>query len=497
MADQRKGLSKSRLMRGLQCPKSLYLTIHSPELEPDVTASQQALFDQGHEVGAEAQKRFPSGILVKAPYYDSAAAVAETEAAIKSGANTIFEATFSANGTVVKVDILHRKSPTSGWDLIEVKSSTSVKPEYLDDVAVQMHVLSHAGQKIERAFVMHINNQCIAPDLKDFFVQIDVTADILDILPEIQTRIQTLEGVVSAADSPKIDIGPHCSRPYDCPFTSHCWQHVTSPSIFDFPGLGAKAWEFYEQGIVSANDKKFGPFTGSKGERLKAIRSKTRWVDVSGIGESIKEWAWPLLFLDFETINFAIPRYSGTRPYEQVPFQFSALLQERHTGPLVNGEFLHEQNSDPRQRLVEALAEVLKQAKSIVAYNKGFESARMKRLAEVFPKYSGILLDACERLVDPLPIFRNYIYDPNFKDSFSIKSVAPAILGEAASYVGLEVPDGGAAQRAFVELIDLKTPADRKSELRSAMLAYCRKDTEVMAQLVGWLISQTGEKAAA
>jgi len=143
-------LSKSRIMLGLQCPKSLYLSIHQPELEPEVTASQQALFDQGHLVGSAAQREFPGGITVEAPYYDTAAAVAETEKAIQNGAATIFEATFSTETVAVKVDVLHRETPTSPWQLIEVKSSTSVKPEHITDVAIQAKVVTECGHSYKQ-----------------------------------------------------------------------------------------------------------------------------------------------------------------------------------------------------------------------------------------------------------------------------------------------------------------------------------------------------------
>lgn len=144
-------LSKSRIMRGLQCAKSLYLTIHNKELEPPTSASTQALFDQWHIVGAEAQLRFPNGVLVKAPYYDTAGAVAETETAMMNGANTIFEATFSAEGLSAKIDILNRKSPKDPWNIIEVKSSTSVKPEYIPDVAIQANIFRTSGYEYETA----------------------------------------------------------------------------------------------------------------------------------------------------------------------------------------------------------------------------------------------------------------------------------------------------------------------------------------------------------
>ncbi len=477
--------------------KSLYLTIHNPDLEPAPSASQQTLFDQGHEVGTRAQQEFPGGVLIEVPYYDTDGAIKQTEAAIKGGAQVVYEATFVNDGLSARIDILTKAPREGSWNIIEVKSSTSVKPEHLDDVAIQVHVAEAAGLKIEKASVMHLNNQSTAPALKDLFNLQDVTSMIGPNKKDLPKHISSLRNALTQGEPPKLEIGPHCHEPYECPFVKECWSHVPSPSIFDFPGLGAKAWDFYAKGIVKLDDPKFGPFTGSKAHRLNAARTGRRWTDTDGIVEGFDGWKWPLLHLDFETIAFAIPRYPGTRPYEQVPFQFSAMIQKEKCGPVEHVEFLHDQRTDPRPRLLAALVKVLSNQGSIVAYNKGFESSRLKAMANAFPEHADTLLAACDRLVDPLPIFRNSVYDPAFKDSFSIKSVAPAILGPAASYHGLTVPDGNAAQRAFVEYIDPTVTPARKSELQKSMLAYCKKDTEVMVQLVDWLVSQVNTKAAA
>lgn len=481
-------LSKSRVMRGLQCEKNLFLSVHHPELEPTVSDSQQALFDQGHEVGARAQKEFPGGVLVDAPYYETDAAVEQTRAAIERNASTIYEATFSAGGVTARIDILHRESSTSPWQLIEVKSSTSAKQEHLDDVAIQLHVAEGAGLTIGSAYVMHINNQATAPDLKNLFARVDVTEDVRLRLEQIQKKIGELKRVLSLNDAPKIEIGAHCSDPYDCPFQDHCWKHVPESSIFDIPGIGKKAWKLYSAGIVSISDSKFVPSSAIQRNRVEAVRTGVRWIDKSAIKDQISEWRWPLTYLDFETIAFAIPRYDGTRPYQQVPFQFSALRQQMIGGPLEETFYLHDDSSDPRPPLIKALIGAAEGPGSVVAYNMSFEATCIRALISAFPDYTGELVSIVDRLVDPLPIFRSSVYDKEFSGSFSIKSVAPAILGSSSSYEGMAVADGEAAQRAFLELIKAKHGSPDHQQLRTGMLAYCRKDTTEMAELVKWLL---------
>lgn len=152
-------------MIGIQCPKALYLDIHEPELRPETSEAQQAIFDQGHEVGREAQKYFPGGYLVKTPHYQAEEAQRETWDAIEAGHNTIFEATFAYEDVQAKIDILHRENKQAAWQIIEVKSSTKVKDEHLQDVAIQAWVAEGAGLNVGSKHLMHLNRECVFPEL--------------------------------------------------------------------------------------------------------------------------------------------------------------------------------------------------------------------------------------------------------------------------------------------------------------------------------------------
>ncbi len=483
-------------MRGIQCPKSLYLTINHPELEPPSDPSQQALFDQGHEVGIAAQKKFPGGVTITAPYFDTQAAFEQTEDAIQKGATNIYEATFSADGVTAKIDILHRESSSHPWQIIEVKSTTSVKEEHLTDVAIQSLVMDGTKHKHKDVFLMHINNQVKAPDLENLFTQVSVSAEIDSLRKTLPTKIEELKAIVSKPETPKTEIGPHCDDPYECPFKAHCWQHIPKQSVFELPAIGKKAWEYYEKGIIKIADPKFIP-SKSQLRRVEAVRSGVRWVDSSAIGEALSTWKWPLIYLDFETIAFAIPRYTGTRPYEQIPFQFSCLKQTKPGQKYTEAFYLHDSEKDPRAELIPRLLEALEEKGSIVAYNMGFESGCLERLAAFSPEHSKQLLAAKERLVDPLPIFRAAVYDSEFSGSFSIKHVAPAILGADRTYDGMTISDGGAAQRGFLALIGGSQSEAEREQLTKAMLAYCKKDTVEMLDLVEWLHAQVSSPTPA
>lgn len=481
-----KPLSKSKLMRGYQCRKALWLTVHRPELEPPITPEQRALFDQGNAIGARAHRDFPDGVLVNAPIFKADLAAKETRALLDAGHDTLFEATFLHQGIVVRVDILHRRG--DGWVIIEVKSSTRVKAEHLLDAATQWEACKSAGLDVVAAEIMYVNRDSVAPDLDGYFKRRDVTKLVEILLPPLRDRITEVKRLLERPEPPDTPIGPHCVEPYDCPFKSLCWRDLPKPSVFDLPGLWEERWKLLDEGHVYPLAPTFPALEGVDARRLDALRSGKRWVDAAAVREAVQAWGWPRYYLDFETVGSALPVFPGTRPYEQVPFQFSLLIQDAPGATLREVAYLHDDARDPRPGLVKALAPSLGTSGPIVAYNMKFEGKCLEGLATCFPEYAETFRAAVARLVDPLPLLRSAVYDPKFGSSFSIKSVAPALLG-SRSYDQLSVKDGLEAQRAYKISIDSRTAPDRKERIRRDLLEYCRKDTEEMVRLVDWLES--------
>lgn len=484
-------LSKSRIISAYQCEKRLYLEINKPELLPiEVSVSQQAVFDQGHEVGLEAQKRFPNGILIDAKAYEAEKAASETQEAIKNGANTIYEATFIHENVQARVDILHRKNSKSSWEIIEVKSSTKVGDIHLQDVAIQTWVLQGAGLKIKKSCVMFINNECVYPKLDDLFTIQDVSEEILPYVTDVPKKIKSIRKTLAAETAPKIDIGPHCSSPYECPLSGHCFKHILKDSVFDLPRIGGKVWGLYEDGIIKLTDKKLDSIKLNAIQKrvIDVVRSGKRFIDLKALKAILPKWQGPLSYLDFETVGFAIPRYNSTSPYQQIPFQFS--VQVENEKGLQTYEYLHDEDTDPRPKLIEALIKAIPKTGGVVSYNMGFEEGKMKDMAEVFPKYKKQLQSIIDRLIDPLPLMRAHVYDKGFEGSFSIKTVAPSLIGNKYSYEDLEISDGGTASESYKVLISGNLSANEKAELRKNMLIYCNQDTMAMVELVNWIRKQ-------
>lgn len=495
-------LSKSKLMDGLQCEKKLWLKKYKPELEGETSAATQMQFDEGNLVELLAQKHFGPGDVVATDYWDYEGAVQATLEFITGGSKTIFEASFKYQSFFARADIFSFNSKKKAWDIIEVKKSSSVKDYHLLDSAIQIWIILKSGYKVNTVAVMHLNSDCVFPDLSDLFIKTDVTDHVMALIPEVEKKIAELVDVVQSKSEPKIKIGPHCNDPYECAFKAHCWAAVPEKSVFDLPGMGVKAWDIFDSGKTKITELDADDFKGKTQKTIEVTKSNKLWVDKSAIQSELSNFTWPLYFFDFETIMPAVPRYEGTSPYTQVPFQFSCHVWSSLKNKLTHFEYLHTDASDPRPGIIKAMLAGLGDSGSIVAYNKGFEVSVIKKLAEFDPKNSRKLLKLIDRFVDPLPIFRKHTYHPDYLGSFSIKDVAPALLGSALSYSELDVGSGLDAQ-VYANLLlqglaegtdDLGVSEDgtpiTKERMIQSLLTYCRQDTLAMVELVKWLMAQ-------
>lgn len=485
-------LSKAKIMRGYRCLKCLYLTIHHPELEAPITPEIQALFDQGNTVGTKAREYHPGGVLIDNKPWDFTGALAKTRELLTNGTTTIYEAAFEYMGCYARADIIQYSAETKRWRIYEVKSSTKVKPEHYDDVGLQVWIMAKSGLAIEQINIMHLNPDCCYPDLSNLFKDVDVTNEIRTKYLSVQPKINEILSTINQPEIPNIDLGAYCLAPTECGFVKHCWQEKKIPatSIFNLPKINTRQWDLYHDGIIELDDPRLSNLNELQERVISCFKTGNRYVNQESILAAISNWQFPLVFLDFETINPAIPRYEGCHPYDQVPFQYSVHTWLSADTEITHTEFLHTTADDPRPTLIPALLAACGKQGSIVAYFGRFESERIQALADYSPKDQDALMRLVARIVDPLPIIRDAVYDNAFTGSFSLKKVAPALLGASHSYNNMPIANGNDAQRAFEELISLNTSANRKIILTKTMLEYCRKDTIVMVELVKWLYNQ-------
>lgn len=486
-------ISKSNMALGLRCAKALHLAIHRKELRAKIDVATQARFDQGHEVGARAREYFDSqGAVIQAKPWEYGPSLAATARAMASDeVQTIYEAAFSDGLLYSRADILFRRD--GSWHLIEVKEGTSVKDEHLMDVAIQLVTMKRAGVVPASTSIMYLNKKARYPDLSELFVVQDVGAEVGELLPEIEEKIDILIAS-TRGDEPTMRIGKHCREPYECAFKVHCWQGIPEFSVFELPRIDLDAARaLMDSGLVEIRQLKAEDFAANELMRRAIVATiiGEPYIEREELRLGIGNWRYPLHFLDFETVMPAIPRYEGCAPYTQVAYQFSChILSDK--GELSQKEYLHLATSDPREPLLRALVEAVGPSGSVVSYNAKFEAARMQEMAESFPQFKGSLQSIIDRLVDPLPLMRAHVYHRDFHGSFSIKKVAPALLGQEFRYDDKEVADGLMAG-VWAERIlrGLMSNPEEIASVREKLLAYCRQDTLAMVRLWEWIRAES------
>jgi hypothetical protein len=380
-------LSKSQFIRGLQCPKSLYLYKSQPDLRDQVSDAQEAVFRAGTEVGITAQGLFPGGKVIP---YDGLSLEDQkklTQAEIAAGTPVLYEPAFQFDKVFVKADILRKVGEE--WDLYEVKGSTGVKGVYLNDIALQYYVLKNSGLRVRKAYLVYINNQYVrngALDLDQLFLFEDVTGMAIEREGSVREEIGRLRGIL-AGGLPVTDIGEHCNDPYPCDFHGHCWSRVPEYSVLDLAKRGVNPWTLYRQGFLLLEDIPKDGLSPVQALQVEAYLDRKECVNSHGVRDFLSSLWYPLYFLDFETFMTAIPIYDGTKPYQQVPYQYSLhSLQGEHSG-LGHFEFLSQPNADPRRPLVEKLVGDIPDDACILAYNAAFEKTILSQLAEWFPEH--------------------------------------------------------------------------------------------------------------
>lgn len=495
-----KYISKTSFVEGKNCGRAFWLKANRPEL---FAPSDNARTDTGHEVGDLAKPYFGDYAEIEMTG-DFEAMARETERLMRSGCANICEATFIANGMLCMVDILHAGAD-GGWDVVEVKSTTKVKDRHVADLSFQRLVLAECGVDVRRCILMHVDSEYVREgdlDLGGFFALEDLTDD-LEAPEDVRGLVAELRETAGCADEPGTAIGCHCTSPHECGFKGHCWKHVPENSVFDVAGMSAKrAFAFIERGWASygdiyADEEAMAKLNPRQRNQLTAwaVGSDYKSVSMPHVKEFLGTLSHPLYFLDFETFQPVIPLWDGTRPYQQIPSQYSLHWIEEEGGELRHAEFLAKEGEDPRRALAEALVRDIPQGACTLAYNMGFEKGVIAKLAEALPDLQEELMGIRDSIKDLMaPFQKGHYYMGAMGGSYSIKYVLPAMFPDdpELDYKGLEgIHNGAEAMDAYLTL-HLKEP-EEVAVIREQLLRYCELDTFAMVKIWSRLAEEDRE----
>lgn len=355
---ERHTLSKSTFIRGVQCLRSLYLYKKRYFLRDSLSQEQQAVFSRGTNIGILARRLFPGGKdATPASPFLYARSVALTADWIANGERIIYEAAFQHEKILVMMDILIHTP--EGWIGIEVKSSRSVSETYLLDAALQYYVITGSGLPLADIRIMHINSDYIRGseiELEKLFVSHSVLEQVIFRQDYIPGQIKREQEVILLPHAPALTVGLHCHEPYTCDFIGHCWKNMPRPSIFDLEAFSQQEKQKYFNSGFSSMENLAGltGITPCQQMQISSNLSGEMFIDKNAIEEFINLAKAPFAYLKVLYCRPALPLFSGTRPYEYLPYAFALLSGEPGSSPFV---FIVPPGKDPRIVFADMLKE--------------------------------------------------------------------------------------------------------------------------------------------
>ncbi|HXA79205.1 MAG TPA: DUF2779 domain-containing protein [Candidatus Acidoferrales bacterium] len=437
--------------------------------------------EQGQEIGRLARTLYPNGVLVSER---ASKTIAEVTQDLVSDASieTLFEPAFVAGPFVVKADILKRQG--DGWHVLEVKSSfsdTTEIEELIDDLGYTVMILKRVGLKVVKASLVLLSRKFRFGDGADrLFEVVDKTDEVNRRVARFERDAQYVTNALFRDTRPTPTLVSACRSCafFDC----KCLGSGLAHTVLEIPGLHhTKLKQLSAAGIIDLAHAPNDLDLNERQNRAKLATLTGELVVDSGLRAALQSVVWPCYYLDFETVATVLPIYEGHGCHQQVLTQFSIHCRESISAEPCHSEFLADAKKDSERELAEALVTQLGDHGSIIVYST-FEEARITALRDAYGDLAKRLQSIIDRLVNLLPVIQDNVYHPEFRGSFSIKNVLPALVPNL-SYAGLEVADGETVITRFARMARGEIVGNDVSITRKRLLEYCKLDTLAMVKL--------------
>ncbi|MDQ3191475.1 MAG: DUF2779 domain-containing protein [Bacteroidota bacterium] len=452
-----------------------------------MSASQQALFNRGTDIGVLAQDIFPGGIDASpVDRFDFQKSVIKTRELIENGTEVIYEAAFQFDGVLAAIDIMVKNNDK--WYAYEVKSSSKVSGVYIMDAALQYYVITNGGTRLQNISIINLNTEYVREgelELRKLFKATSVIEEVLSKQELIKNRIEQAKATLTSTEEPEIKIGKHCFDPYPCDFMGHCWKNVPEGSVFELAGMHkTDLFEMYDAGITTIEEIP-SDFQLKKLQQIQKdyFNKITPFIDKEGIRNFLSSLKYPLYFMDFETFMPAVPMFEGTSPFQHIPFQYSLHYKKNKKSEVTHTDFIAQTGNNPSKDFIISLLKDTENKGDILVYNLNFEKGVLKKLKQLFPEFEFQINDRISRMKDLMLPFQNlHYYHSDMKGSHSIKNVLPALVPEL-KYDELPINNGNNASAAF-EMLQKETDLIKIAETRQALYNYCKLDTLAMVRIL-------------
>ena len=499
--DKYYSLTKTLILSGIQCEKKLWFDLSKND---KIESKDKAIFRLGYRLNDVVRKHYGKGLDLS-DEKEHQVVIDRTKDAIQSdNINVIYEAGFLFKKTFIRADVLIRKD--NQWTMLEAKASTSVKDINISDLAIQSFIVKKSGLDVICNKIIHINKEFIYKgdeNYRELIVEVDITKDVLNEEKKVEDLINKFLPIKEST-CPKIQVGPQCKNPYPCDYFDKC-----SPPETDINNVSYKILPYYGKKIETYCKKnKIEKLKDMPKDLLQSSRKdyaenyhqiiqeahikNIPWVN-KDISEQFKKWKMPFYFMDFETIQQGVPIIKNTKPFEQVPFQWSVHKLSEKGKALEEFSFIDFDDQDIELNFLKKLIETLGDKGTIFVHNHPFEKGVLNKLKEK-PKmksYSDQVDSIIDRIEDTLELTRKNFYSPEMFGKYSLKKIIKGIPTQI-SYESEDedaVSDGSDAQLAWFKCTDLKTKSWEKDNYKKELIKYCSKDTGAMYDLISYFLN--------
>lgn len=478
-------MTKRDISNVAQCHKLLWLSRHKQDSAPEFDLATKLRIKNGQRMGEIAKSQF-DGVEADHKGISVEQAAIATQTLIEQGHKTIFEATVIAGDLITRADVIEKSD--SGWIITEIKSGVSPKPAYIEDVAFQWLVFQKAGIPVDKCQVGYVNKAYRKGEAEPFIVFEDVTEKARACLDVLDIYASEVRLVADLPEIPEVEINTYCNSPNPCPFHQYCWQDVSDEDLAYLPRVKAEqvaSWRKRGIRLISQlpDDEKLIP-TQSK---IRKFLIGNTTVDQPKLKECMSQFVFPIVFVDFEVASPSIPVIENTGPYTAIPFQWSGhILTE--DGNLEHKYFLGREFGDPREEFVSTLYDLVQDAGSVVYYSS-FEYTIAKKLSSrSYPRIEETTRIFKQRGIDLLKIVQDCVYHKEFRGSYSIKKVLPALV-PSLTYDGMLISDGQSAAAIYAEGMLGNLTREESEDYLDALEEYCKLDTLAMVRIYEALLA--------
>lgn len=479
-------ISKTKLKALNDCSLQFFWELNNPELKK-YSSDTKFSFNIGNQFEAQVKSKYPNGIPVLEK--SNIDALKRTESLIKQeSSNVIFESAFSSNNIIVRSDIIS-KNENGDWTLIEIKSGTKLKKEYLLDILIQYWTIKNSGFPIAKAFICHVNKKASKNKNSSLTKMNDLTGYCEENKGLYDRLITKSKFVSQLKKAPRTKMGSQCQN---CPFHHICFKDVINDPVhvYNLPDFGYK-WEAIKHNIFSINDlhfkEKYKDYLKNNKIAYKALKTNKPTVHSFNLKKEFDKIKYPINIMDFEGVGYSSPLFKNSKPYEINIVEVSHLVIGVDNKLIKENIFIQDSGQYNKETIAKKIIDFNNNEGSILVWDENFEINQINYLINDIKDQEIIqgLIEVKSRIIDLQFIFTKNVYDPAFLGSSSLKVLAP-ILTKRNHFESGNIKNGSQINNSYLEFIN-ETNQKRKFYLYEELAEYGRADVFSVRDLYSWI----------